>query len=135
MIYEFDQWSANRVDTNQLSDLADSVLAIEASWYLDRLLNTGPSQESLLAALGGLPFALRAYVEDEFSTLQAHNIRPLFIFNGLNVGRKHAVFQHGESVSVVIEKAWDLYNQKDAQKAVDTFGSSGMLFESIYTQS
>lgn len=125
MIHEFEIWTANRTDSNRFSDLSDTVLAIEASFYLDRLLTTPPAKEPLLSALGGLPFALQAHIEQEINSLRSHNIRPLFVFNGLNVGKKHNVFQQSESVTAANEKAWDLYNQHNAEQAVDTFGGSG----------
>lgn len=125
MIHEFELWSAPRTDTNHLSDLSGAVLAIEADFYLDHLLNTSPAKEPLLSALSGVPFSFQTHVENEISILQQNGVKPVFIFNGLEVGKKYAPFAHGDSTANLNAVAWDLYNQHRAQEAVDNFGHSG----------
>ena len=125
MIHEFELWSAPRTDSNQLADLKDAVVAIEADFYLDRLLNRSPAKEPLLSALGGLPFSFQTHVENQINTLLSHDIKPLFIFNGLRVGKDYAPFAQGDAVASQNQVAWDLYNRHEAQEAVDNFGNSG----------
>lgn len=127
MIHEFGDWSASRSFTNDLSDLADSVLAIDASFYLDRFFNSRPGGpiEPLLAATGGLPFSLSRRFKDELDILRAHNIKPVFVFNGLQLGKPHDPFAQANQVSVKADKAWDTYTQSDAPTAVEEFGLSG----------
>lgn len=125
MIQDFDAWSSGRSETNSFSDLSGSVLAIEASFYLDRLLNQPPSKEPLLPALGGLPFSLRVYVQNDLDALSEYGIRPLFVFNGIEAGKKHSPFKDLEDAARLNDNAWELYNRHEAEQAVDSFGKSG----------
>ena len=125
MIHEFELWSASRTDTNHFSDLSGAVLAIEADFYLDRLLNNSPAKEPLLSALAGLPFSFRSHVEHELGVLQSWGVKPIFVFSGLEQGKNYAPFEEGENVAERNRIAWDLYIRHEAQEAVDNFGNSG----------
>lgn len=125
MIQDFDAWSSNRSETNNFSDLEGSTIGIEAAFYLHRLLSLPPAKEPLLSALGGYPFALRAHIENEIEILRGLQITPLFVFNGLDVGKKDRPFKASDDAARLNAEAWDLYHQHLAEKAVDTFGNSG----------
>ena len=125
MLHEFDTWSSNRAETNSLSDLSGAAIGIEASFYLDRLLNQPPFKEPLLSALGGLPFSLKAHIENELSVFREHDIKPVFVFNGMNVAKKHRPFKHADDASRINANAWELYNRHEAEQAVQGFGKSG----------
>ena len=125
MIQEFELWSRPRTDTNSLSDLSGSVLAIEADFYLDRLLHSSSAKEPLLSALGGTPFSFQTHVENELTLIQQHDIKPIFVFSGLEVGKNYAPFTHGDAVANTNADAWDLYNRHEATEAVTNFGNSG----------
>lgn len=125
MLQDFDVWSVGRLEVSTFDELNSAVLAIEASFYLERLLTTAPAKEPLLSALGGLPFALKAHIENEIELLRKNGIRPLFVFDGLEVGKKYTPFRASDEAAGLNREAWDLYNLHQAEKAVDTFGSSG----------
>jgi len=125
MIHEFDVWAAGSSETNPFSDLKGSVLAIEASFYLERLLTQAPFKEPLLSALGGVPFALKAHIQNELELLRNADITPLFVFGGMNTGEKDRPFRQQDNAVRLNSNAWQLYDEHQAQRAVDTFGSSG----------
>ena len=133
MIHDFDVWSSGRLETNSLSDLSGAVLAIEASFYLDRLLNQPPSKEPLLPALGGLPFSLKAHIQNELGILAEHGVRPVFIFNGMEAGKKHRPFKDMDDAARLNGSAWELYNRHEAEQAVESFGKSGQSQYCIHT--
>ena len=125
MIHEFELWSAPRIDTNHLSDLSGAVLAIEADFYLGRLLNNSPAKEPLLSALGGLPFSFQKHIQAELDVLHKNGVKPVFVFSGLDVGKRYSPFALGDAVASLNTVAWDLYNRHEAQDAVENFGNSG----------
>jgi len=127
MLQGFDSWSTNRSETNTFSDLEGARIGIDASFYLNRLLSQSPSKEPLLPALGGLPFSLRANIENELQVFTNHNITPLFVFNGLDLGKRYQPFRASDNASRLHKEAWNLYDQRNSEKAVDTFGKSGMI--------
>lgn len=124
MIHDFEVWAAPRREINPFSDLAGAVLAIEADFYLDRLLST-TSKEPLLAALGGIPFGLTEQIKSELRALQDANITPIFVFKGLETGRRSVQYKEANDVALANAEAWDLYSQHQAERAVETFGNSG----------
>ena len=132
MIHDFETWATPRREINPLSDLAGTVIAIEADFYLDRLLNT-TSKEPLLAALGGSPFGLNEQIKSELRALQDADITPIFVFKGLDSGRRSDQFKEAGDVALANAEAWDLYSQHQAERAVETFGNSGKTDELLRT--
>lgn len=129
MIQDFAVWSASRSDRNPFSALEGAVLAIEASFYLERLLTHKNSKEPLLSAIGGQPFALRTRIEDQLEILKVAKITPVFVFRGLDVGKAYDPFAASNDAVRASGKAWDLYNvgtEAKANEAVEAFGTSGM---------
>lgn len=124
MIRDFDTWAAPLVETSSFSDLRNCVVAIEASHYLQRYLVGPPIKEPLVVALGGFPYSLKATISNELETFRDHGITPFFVFSGLNAGKKDRVFQASEEATRINAEAWELYNQHQAQRAVEAFGSS-----------
>ena len=135
MIHGFEAWSAGRCQTNSFSDLDGSTIGIDASFYLDRFLNQAPFKEPLVSALGGLPFALRTHIENELQTFTNHRITPLFVFHGLDVGRTFRPFKSSDDAAKTNAEAWRLYNEHHAEKAVETFGNSGVCRSSLAASS
>ena len=115
----------------KLEELAGYKIAIEASWYLQNLLDTPPAKEPLLSALGGLPFWLKAEIEEDLDQWKKYNVTPLFIFDGLSiVGKEEMVLRTAKDGARRSEEAWGLYNvaktPEQTKDAVTAFGNSGM---------
>lgn len=101
------------------------MVGVEAEHYLQRLLSTPPSKEPLLSALGGFPFALKSHIENELEHMQTAGFTPLFVFNGLDVGKKDQSGRREAEAAAANLRAWELYDQHQPVKAVETFGDSG----------
>ncbi|KAF8653531.1 hypothetical protein AX16_003915 [Volvariella volvacea WC 439] len=71
------------LQTLPLSTLSDSRLGIDASHYLQTLLDNPLTREPLLAATGGLPLGLAQRIEADLRVLEKWRIKPVFVFNGL----------------------------------------------------
>ncbi|KAJ7261993.1 XPG I-region protein [Mycena rebaudengoi] len=76
------------LQTLPLSVLSDSRLGIDASYYLQGLLDSPSSREPLLAATGGLPLALTQRIEADLRALEKLRIKPVFVFPGLTPNRR-----------------------------------------------
>src|SRR5436305_4405545 len=89
-----------------------------------------PSKEPLLSALGGLPYWLKAEIEEDLDQWKKFNLTPLFIFDGLSiVGKEEMALRLAKEGARRSEEAWALYNvAKSAEQTKDTvtaFGNSG----------
>ncbi|KAI9729123.1 MAG: hypothetical protein M1828_000208 [Chrysothrix sp. TS-e1954] len=126
MLADFDIWAGRRQQSNFLTDLKDAVIAIEADWFLDRILTNPPAHEALLPALGGLPFGLKKCVNSELATLHDAGITPIFIFNGMQVGDSYRPFHEANSIQRASAQAWDSYlKDMNAAQSVKAFSASG----------
>lgn len=101
-----------------------AVIGIDASHYINQHLVNQSTREALLGALGGFPFALRTNIEKELQTFKNLGVATIFVFNGLEFGKKEHRTQPAASRS--FEQAWDLYDQQQADQVVDAFSSAGM---------
>lgn len=129
-----DDWVAARQNQSAqslhlpLSALKGAVIGIDASHYIAQHLVNQSTREALLGALGGFPFALRTNIEKELQAFKALGVGSVFVFNGLEFGRKD---QRSTPVAPTsprsFEQAWDLYDQQQADKVVDAFSSAGMI--------
>lgn len=124
MISTNDDWAASLAEHSKLDELAGCSVAIDAADHLNRLLNDPQWKEPLLPALGGLPFSMKRLVLDDLQRWKTHNIQPLFVFNGLDVGKRDKSFRVSDEASRVTAEAWELYNQSEAERAVATFGEA-----------
>ena len=91
-------------------------------------------------ALGGSPFALASSIEKELRVLKSLDVVCVFVFNGLDFGKKDKQRPRGgvESESVqAFERAWDLYDQQQAEQVVDAFSNAGreLLFFFFFSRS
>ncbi|CAG8240308.1 unnamed protein product [Penicillium salamii] len=123
-IRPLDEWAVGRTQSLPLSSLRDSVIGIDASHYINQHLVNQSTREALLGALGGFPFALRANIEKELQVFKNLGVGCVFVFNGLEFGKKEQRAQSQSSRS--FEQAWDLYDQQQADQVVDAFSSAGM---------
>ncbi|PBP27891.1 XPG domain-containing protein [Diplocarpon rosae] len=110
------------------SDLKDAVIGVEATSYLQHMIDDQPAHEPLLAALGGDPIALRHHIENELDKWKAHSMRPVFVFDGQSiVGKDDMALKNARAALVKTQKAWELYSNNHPEEAVKTFGASGAI--------
>lgn len=133
MISDFDPVRSPRAEINTLAELDGATVAIEAKFFLRKYFDReGESYEPLLPALGGLPFGLEAFLDKELAALRECGIHPIFIFDGLDSGKKHGPFEMTRKSSERNKAAWDLYAQSQRQESriqqeelVEAFRRSG----------
>ena len=106
-----------------LTCLKDSVIGIDAAYYLEHLLT--PSKEPLLSALGGSPLGLESAIMKELSVLQAAGFKPHFVFNGLDYGIKDDPFGPSVASSLANAAAFDIYEKEMPDEAIKMFKESG----------
>ncbi|KAK4870601.1 hypothetical protein LT330_004949 [Penicillium expansum] len=124
-IRPLDEWVVGRTQSLPLSALKGAAIGIDASHYINQHLVNQSTREALLGALGGFPFALRTNIEKELQTFKNLGVATIFVFNGLEFGKKEHRAQPAASRS--FEQAWDLYDQQQADQVVDAFSSAGMI--------
>lgn len=128
MISEFKAFTAQRAEINTLSELAGATVAIEAGFFLQRYFDRDLGfYEALSPALGGLPFGLRTMLEADLAVLKASNIQPLFVFDGLDVGKKFRPFQSSNEDMKLNEEAWDFYLKAQERGAKVEIGPEELL--------
>ncbi|KAI1117297.1 nuclease-like protein [Nemania sp. NC0429] len=114
---------ANYVRTAPVSELDDTTIAIDASYYLQLFLANAPYQEPLLPALGGLT-GIQFHIEHDLDSWKANNTTPFFVFNGQSVvGSDEITIQRGMRAIAGTDDAWKLYFQSQANEAVTAFGA------------
>ena len=109
--------------TLPLSVLSDSRLGIDASYYLQLLMDNPPSREPLLAATGGLPLALTQRIESDLRVLEKLRIKPVFVFPGLLPNKRWKQQHHSEHVEACRDRrdAWTRYEQGQEEAATKLF--------------
>ncbi|KAI1485243.1 nuclease-like protein [Biscogniauxia mediterranea] len=109
--------------TAEVSQLEDTAIAVDASYYLQLFLDNPPYHEPLLPALGGLT-GIQAHIESDLDSWKANKTTPFFIFNGQSVvGTDEVTVQRGKRAIAGTDEAWGLYFQSQANEAVAAFGS------------
>jgi hypothetical protein len=110
------------------SELANAVIGVDATAYLQHLIDDPPSHEPLLAALGGDPMTLKHFLEAELDLWKENKMRPIFVFDGQTVvGQEEVALLKAKDGLTQTNKAWALYGDNRPENAVHTFGTSGML--------
>ncbi|KAF9263954.1 XPG I-region protein [Marasmius fiardii PR-910] len=111
------------LQTLNLSVLSDSRLGIDASYYIQNLLDNPSSREPLLAATGGLPLALTTRVESDLRILEKLRIKPVFVFSGLLPNRKWKPHYHLEHNEACRDRrdAWEKYEAGQEEAATKLF--------------
>ncbi|KAJ9627851.1 hypothetical protein H2203_003069 [Taxawa tesnikishii (nom. ined.)] len=126
MISGFEEWasSAQLVERGSLELLRGSVMGFEADEFIGRILTSIPTREPLLPALGGLPFGLDGHIEERLTALSEFDIKPVFVFNGLNpYGQERKLDAQLRAISS-IKTAWDYYSASHPDLAVAEFGNN-----------
>ncbi|KAK5631197.1 hypothetical protein RRF57_006912 [Xylaria bambusicola] len=112
------------IKTAPVSELEDTTVAIDASYYLQLFLANAPYQEPLLPALGGLT-GIQSHIESDLDSWKSHKATPFFIFNGQSVvGSDEIAIQRGIRAIAGTDEAWSLYFQSQANEAVSAFGAN-----------
>lgn len=119
-----DVWSDRLTKSIPLSCLKDSVIGIDATYYLENWLSP-PHKESLLSALGGFPLASETFIIKELQDLQAAGLQPHFVFDGLDFGIKDDPFAQSIASARANAVAFDVYERDLAAEAAERFMSSG----------
>lgn len=136
MITQFAEWSANLAESSSLGALRGSTVGIEAAEYLNRLHEfkipklsdpAGVLPEPLLPALGGVPFGLARVVRVHLAAWQKFNIKPIFVFSGLDVSKSDAGFESSTLAARKLAAAWTCYDANDANAAVENFRTSNAI--------
>jgi len=110
------------------SELKDAVIGVEATSYLQHMIDDQPAHEPLLAALGGDPIALKHHIENDLDKWSENKMRPLFVFDGQSVvGKDEMALKNASAALVKTQKAWELYSNNHPEEAVKTFGASGAV--------
>ncbi|KAH0582480.1 hypothetical protein H2248_010424 [Termitomyces sp. 'cryptogamus'] len=111
------------LQTHPLSVLSDSRLGIDASYYLQLLIDNPPSREPLLAATGGLPLALTQRIESDLRVLEKLRIKPVFVFPGLIPNKRWKHNNHQEQTDACRDRntAWQKYEAGQEEAASKLF--------------
>lgn len=134
MIRDFQEWTVDLLEHSSLEELQGCTIAIEAADFLkSRILENPRWREPLLPAVGGLPYGMKLRLKDDLQRLQTAGVTPFFVFPGLDVGSKHSdqIFKEAEEAARINEEAWRLYDQHQAERAVDTFRKSSAFERSL----
>lgn len=125
LITEFAAYLAERkfLQILPLSTLSDNRLGIDASYYLQNLLDSPSSREPLLAATGGLPLALTTRIETDLRALEKLRIKPVFIFPGLPPNKRWKSAGGAEYAEAVRDRrdAWSRYESGREEEATRLF--------------
>jgi len=117
------------VQTLPLSTLSDTRLGIDASFYLQNLLDSPSSREPLLAATGGLPLALTTRIETDLRALEKLRIKPVFIFPGLPPNKRWKGPAGSEYLDGQRDRrdAWSRYENGKEEEATRLFEGRAAL--------
>ena len=110
-------------------------MGIDAFHYLDLHLNHYATKEPLLIALGGFPFALKSNIEREIQALKTLGITCVFVFSGLEFGKKEHSFAAQAESARALDQAWNFYDQQQAEQVVDAFSAAGWSRICLATES
>lgn len=107
------------------TDMENAKIGVEATSYLQHMIEEPPAHEPLLAALGGEPIALKQHIERELDNWKTNGMTPLFVFEGQStVGSDNVTLAHAAEALRKTKQAWELYSDNEPGDAVKTFGGS-----------
>ncbi|KAH7361995.1 XPG domain-containing protein [Plectosphaerella cucumerina] len=124
-----DDWINGQANSQtSVTDLEDCSIAIDATYYLQLMLDTPPSREPLLSALGGLT-GLETHIREDLEQWEAHKIIPFFIFDGQDLhGQPDVSIKRGKNANRKADEGWTLYRKGQAESAVAAFGDNAGAF-------
>ena len=107
------------------TDMENAKIGVEATSYLQHMIEEPPAHEPLLAALGGEPIALKQHIERELDNWKTNGMTPVFVFEGQStVGSNDVALAHAAEALRKTKQAWELYSDNEPGDAVKTFGGS-----------
>ncbi|KAK0739848.1 hypothetical protein B0T21DRAFT_149293 [Apiosordaria backusii] len=110
-----------QVANHPLSDLENTAIAVDATYYLHVQLDSQPS-EPLLSALGGVT-GIQSRIEHDLDQWSAHKVVPFFIFDGQNLkGQDEVNIRRAQEGIAQTDRAWEQYFNGRADAAVQSFG-------------
>ncbi|KAF4511090.1 hypothetical protein G6O67_002923 [Ophiocordyceps sinensis] len=119
-----DSWINGQSTTCDVAELHDCSIAVDATYYLNHLLDTSPAHEPLLSALGGLT-GIETHINENLDMWDKNRIVPLFVFDGQSItGQDHVSLGRRRAANHKTDDAWNLYSQSQAEQAVATFGAN-----------
>jgi hypothetical protein len=109
--------------TLPLSIISESRLGIDASYYLQNLLDNPVTREPLLAATGGLPLGLIQRIESDLRGLERLHIKPVFVFPGLVPNKRWKPQNYSEINEACRDRrdAWAKYEEGQEEAATKLF--------------
>ncbi|CAI6096480.1 hypothetical protein V2G26_003315 [Clonostachys chloroleuca] len=123
-----DAWINDQATNHNLAELEDCAIAVDATYYLNYLLDTPPAHEPLLSALGGLT-GIQSHINEDLDNWEKNRIIPFFIFDGQSItGQDEVTMKRGREANLKTNEAWDLYSQSEAEQAVTAFGANPGAF-------
>ncbi len=119
------------------SELQNAVIGVEATSYLQHMIEDQPAHEPLLAALGGDPIALKHHIKNELDKWSGNSMRPYFVFDGQSVvGKDEMSLRNARAALSKTQRAWELYGNNHPEEAVKAFGASGkeprLYYQALY---
>ncbi|ODA79780.1 hypothetical protein RJ55_05374 [Drechmeria coniospora] len=123
-----DSWLNSQATTSDIAELDGCAVAIDATYWLNLILDTPPAHEPLLSALGGLT-GIEAHINENLDQWEKNRIVPFFIFDGQSVaGQDQVSLARRRAANKKTDEAWGLYSQSQAEQAVATFGANPGAF-------
>jgi hypothetical protein len=104
----------NLLRTDNLSEVDNSGLGIDASHYIRQLFLRPSIRASLSSAIGGVPAAMKAEVNRDMDVLLEQNTVPLFVFDGFDLHAFQAKDNKTFRVDPSVDKrriAWDEWSK------------------------
>ncbi|RDA90342.1 hypothetical protein CP533_6018 [Ophiocordyceps camponoti-saundersi (nom. inval.)] len=119
-----DTWINAQASTCDITDLQDCAIAVDATYWLNHLLDLPPAHEPLLPALGGLT-GIQTHINENLDHWERNGIVPFFVFDGQSItGQDDVSLGRRRAANLKTDDAWELYLQSRAEQAVATFGAN-----------
>lgn len=121
----FKEWAVkdNVVQVTPIEKFKGRSIGIDAEDYCHSLL-VFENREPLLPAHGGKPFSFNKRVDEDLQSFRDAGIKPWFVFSGLDLACKDrsSRLNEGRRASVILNEAWQTYDQAQGEDAVQKFG-------------
>ncbi|KAK9469679.1 temperature dependent protein affecting M2 dsRNA replication-domain-containing protein [Lipomyces arxii] len=104
-----------------LTVLKDTVLGIDAEYFFLQQLSPSGKKEPLFHALGGIPFAVKAILDNFLNAMQAAGVKPIFVFRGVQIYKNDQMFTRSDLQHQKRLEAWDSYDRSKGDIAVSIF--------------